>query len=154
LKEYKKYDEKLKEYLERCLVILKPDALERGLVLDIVNAFGGYDFIAKKWDKATLNQRFLEEFYPHLVNRKFFLTEFVPYMTRGNIVYGIFYGDDIVQKIRDVVGRYTDPSHCLKTTLRRRFGRSLQENTIHRSGSLKEAEKEIRILSEYLGITL
>ncbi len=144
----------MEKFIEKSLVILKPDAHERGLVLDIVNAFGGHGFIAKKWDETNLDKEFLKKFYPHLVDKEFFLEEFVPYMTRGHIVYGIFLGYNVVQKVQDVVGRYTDPLDCLKNTLRCRFGRNRQENTIHRSGSLQEAEREIKILSEYLGITL
>lgn len=136
--------------IEKTLVILKPDADERGLVIQIRDEFEKHGLIPLKWHCAMLNDDFVKKFYLQHSRKNFFKKELQPYMTRSRICYGIFSGPNIVQRIKRFVGEKTNPQECNSKTLRAKFGKSKSENTIHRSDCCESAEKEIQLLEEYL----
>jgi nucleoside-diphosphate kinase len=129
--------------MERSLVLIKPDAMERGLVGAIIGRIQaeGLRLIALRMlhmDK-TLAQR---HYAVH--KEKPFFNDLVAYITSTPIVAAVFEGEGAVEKIRKLMGA-TDPAKAAPGTLRKDYGQNLTRNTIHGSDSPENAEIEIAL---------
>lgn len=129
--------------MERSLVLIKPDAMKRGLAGAIISRLEeqGLKLVALKMlhlDK-TLAQRHYE-----LHRDKAFFDGLVAYISSAPIVAAVFSGKGAVELIRKVMGA-TDPAKAEAGTIRGDFGLDIERNTIHGSDSVKTAEEEIRL---------
>ena len=126
---------------QRTLVILKPDAMEQGLVGSILSRFEREGFAVVGAKVVQLDADILRQHYGHLVDKPFF-GSIVDYMTEAPVLIAVLEGDDIVSRVRDMVGP-TDPAAAPKGTIRGDFGENKTRNVIHASEDAAAAAAEI-----------
>ena len=128
----------------RTLVICKPDAVERGLVGEIVTRFERKGLRIVVMELRTLTPEVLGRHYEEHVEKPFF-ADLVGFMSRGPSVAMVVEGpEDTFQIVRDLMGA-TNPRKSPPGTIRGDFGISLTENLVHGSDSVAAAEREIGI---------
>lgn len=127
--------------VERTLSIIKPDAVSKNHVGDILARFekAGLKIIAARMKQLTLKQA--EGFYAIHAERPFF-KDLVKFMISGPVVVSVLEGDNAVATHRDIMGA-TDPKKAAKGTIRADFATSIDENAVHGSDSLDNAKTEI-----------
>lgn len=127
--------------IERTLSILKPDALEKGVIGKIISRFedNGLKPIAVRLQH--LSQREAEGFYAVHKERPFF-KDLVSFMTSGPVVIMCLEGENAMLKNRDLMGA-TDPKKAAAGTIRADFAKSIDANTVHGSDSLDNAKVEV-----------
>lgn len=129
--------------MERTLVIIKPDAMERKLMGEIISIYekkGLHISSIKilKPSKEIAKQHYLEH------KEKSFFKELISYITRGEVCVLIIEGNNAVRMVRKINGA-TDPIEADTGSIRGRYALSKTENTIHSSDSAESAEREIEI---------
>jgi len=129
--------------MERTLVIIKPDGVERGLIGEIISRYErkGLKIAACKMlkaDRATLEKHYIEH------KEKPFYEELISYMMRGNILVMIVEGSNAIKLARKINGS-TDPVEAELGTIRGDYANTKTENIVHASDSLEAAEREISI---------
>ena len=132
--------------MERTLFIVKPDAVERNLIGQILAHVEGAGFKVVHARMAKLTRAEAEGFYAEHKERPFF-PDLVAYMTSGPVLLTGLERADAVKKLREVVGA-TDPAQADEGTVRKRFGVDKQRNSVHASDSLPSAERELRFFFE------
>ena len=127
--------------IERTLSILKPDALQSGVIGKILTRFeeAGLKPVALKM--VHLTQQEAEGFYAVHRERPFFKS-LVQYMTSGPVIVQVLEGENAVAKNRDVMGA-TNPANAAPGTIRKLFARSIEANSVHGSDSAENAKTEI-----------
>jgi nucleoside-diphosphate kinase len=127
--------------IERTLSILKPDALQSGVVGKIIAKFeeAGLKPVAMKM--LHLTQKDAEAFYAVHRERPFFKS-LVQYMTSGPVIVQVLEGENAVARNREVMGA-TDPAKAAEGTIRKLFARSIEANSVHGSDSAENAGMEI-----------
>lgn len=129
---------------QRTLVILKPDAVRRGLVGEIIGRLerkAGWTVSAlelRALDRATLEQHYAEH-----VGRPFY-EPLVEFMLSGPVVTLVAEGERVVEGVRTLAGP-TDPIAAAPGSVRGDFGTGIRENLIHASDSGESAEREIKL---------
>jgi len=126
---------------EKTLVLLKPDAVHRNLMGDIICQFEerGFKLAALKFMQGT--EEMLKEHYGDLAKKPFF-PELVRYMMSGPIVAMVWTGLNIVPMVRSMVGA-TKPSDAAPGSIRGDFCIDVGRNLIHASDSSEAAQKEV-----------
>tara|TARA_B100001059_G_C17450600_1_gene387251 strand:+ start:111 stop:509 length:399 start_codon:yes stop_codon:yes gene_type:complete len=121
--------------------MLKPDSIEQGNMLPILNMIEAADFkiIALKYKRMTRDEA--EKFYSIHSDKPFF-NDLVSFMTRGPIVAAALEKDNAVDAFRTLIGS-TDPSEAEEGTIRKKYAKSKGENAVHGSDSDENAEIEI-----------
>ena len=138
--------------IERTFSIIKPDATERNLT-GAINALiekAGLRIVAQKRVRWTRAQA--EKFYEEHKARPLY-GELCDFMISGPIVVQVLEGDNAIAKYREVMGA-TDPAKADEGTIRKLYGRSVGENSVHGSDSAASADREIALnffLSEIVG---
>ena len=129
--------------MERSLVLVKPDAVERGLTGAIVSRLEskGLKIIALKM--LHMDKSLAERHYGIHRDKPFF-TGLVNYITSRPIVALVFEGEGTVELIRQTMGA-TDPAKAEMGTIRRDFGLNVERNSTHASDSVETAEEEIKL---------
>jgi len=129
---------------DRTLVLLKPDAVERKLVGEIVSRFEGKNLDLVAMDIRTLDADTLERHYEEHVGKGFY-GELVEFMSRGPVVALVIEGpEDTWEVVRAMMGA-TNPRTAAPGTIRGDLGILFTENLVHGSDSLASAEREIGI---------
>ncbi|MAG17997.1 MAG: nucleoside-diphosphate kinase [Candidatus Diapherotrites archaeon] len=127
--------------MERTLVIIKPDAINRGLVGEVIDRFErkGIKLVAMKM--KHLDDKILEEHYSHLVDKPFFagIKEF---MQRAPSILIVLEGRKVVDVVRKLAG-VTEGTEAMPGTIRGDFSLSVQNTIIHASDSQESAKKEV-----------
>lgn len=128
--------------IERTLSILKPDALQKGVIGKIVDRFEtqGLKPVAMKMKQLTAEEA--GSFYAVHKERPFY-GELVEFMTSGPVVIMVLEGEDAMAKNREIMGA-TNPKEAAPGTIRADFAESIDANTVHGSDSLENAAIEIR----------
>lgn len=128
--------------MERTYVMLKPDAVKRGLMGEIISRIErkGYRFADMKL--MTLTEEILKEHYAHVADKPFF-PEMVEYMTSGPVLAMIVEGENAVAGVRQLMGA-TKFEDALAGTIRGDFATSTTENLVHGSDSVENAMIEIQ----------
>ena len=127
--------------LERTFSIIKPDATERNLT-GAVNAViegAGLRIVAQK--RILMTRREAETFYAVHKERPFF-GELVEFMISAPVVVQVLEGEGAVSKYREIMGA-TNPESAAEGTIRKKFARSVGENSVHGSDSVDNAKIEI-----------
>ena len=127
--------------IEQTLSIIKPDAVERELVEKIKDEFKNSNFIIKKEKKIKLEKSDAEQFYK-VHETKPFYNDLCNYLSSGPIVVMILEKENGVTANRELMGA-TDPKNAEEGTLRKKYGISIDKNSVHGSDSLENAQKEI-----------
>ena len=126
---------------ERTLAIVKPDAVEKHLIGEIIKRYeqAGFKIMAMKMVKLTKKEA--GQFYTAHRERGFF-ESLVNFMESGTIVVMVLEGEKVIQRHRDLMG-VTDPKKADKGTIRRDFGTDIEHNVVHGSDSAEAAKFEI-----------
>jgi nucleoside-diphosphate kinase len=127
--------------VETTLSILKPDAVERNLVGKIIAHFEENGLRPVAIRRTWLSQAEAEAFYAVHAHRPFY-GELVTYMTRSPVVVMALRGEDAVARNRELMGA-TNPANAAEGTIRKLYGVSVGENTVHGSDSLENATNEV-----------
>ncbi len=128
----------------RTLVLLKPDAVERHLVGDIISRFERKGLTIAAMQLRTLNKEILAKHYEEHQGKGFY-ADLVNFMSRGPVVALVVEGpDDTWEIVRSMMGA-TNPRAAAPGTIRGDLGTIFTENLIHGSDSAASAEREIQI---------
>ncbi len=127
--------------MEQTLSIIKPDAVERNLQDEIKKNFIDNGFNIKDQKKIQISKSEAEEFYK-VHSSKPFYGELCSYLSSGPIVVMILEKDNAVLENRKLMGA-TDPSKADEGTLRKKYGISIDKNSVHGSDSVENAKIEI-----------
>ena len=125
----------------RTFTMLKPDSIEQGFMLPILNMIqdAGFNIIALKYKKMTRDEA--EQFYSIHSDKPFF-KDLIKFMTRGPIVAAALEKNNAVEDFRALIGS-TDPKDALDGTIRKKYAKSKGENAVHGSDSDENAAIEI-----------
>ncbi|PWI45488.1 nucleoside-diphosphate kinase [Streptomyces sp. ICBB 8177] len=135
---------------QRTLVLLKPDAVRRGLVGEIIGRIerkAGWSLRAlelRTLDLATLEQHYSEH------RGKPFYEPLVEFMSSGPSVALVVEGERVIEGLRALAGS-TDPIAAAPGSIRGDFGTIVRENLVHASDSPESADREIKIFFPELG---
>ena len=127
--------------MEKTLSIIKPDAVERNLIGQIVSIFEKNSLTIHSIKKIILSKKMAEDFYFVHKERPFF-NDLCTYMSSGPVVVMVLEGDNAVVKNREIMGA-TNPKDAAKGTIRSLYGISLDKNSVHGSDSKENAKIEI-----------
>ena len=127
--------------IEQTLSIIKPDAVERNLSDEIKNEFNKKNFKIIKEKKVKLEKSDAEKFY-QVHQSKPFYNDLCNYLASGPIVVMILEKENAVLENRKLMGA-TDPSKAEEGTLRKKYGLSIDKNSVHGSDSVENAKIEI-----------
>ena len=127
--------------LEQTLSIIKPDAVERNLAEEIKNEFKKNGFEIKNEKKIQLAKSDAEKFYK-VHETKPFYKDLCEYLSSGPVVVMILEKDNAIASNRELMGA-TDPKKANEGTIRKKYGISIDKNSVHGSDSIENAKIEI-----------
>lgn len=129
--------------MEKSLVLIKPDAVERNIIGEIISFYEKQNLkiTALRMLKAT-RQIAAEHYAEH--KGKPYYEELIEFITRSPLCAMVVEGENAIATVRKTNGN-TDPSKADKNTIRGTFGISKTENSVHSSDSPDNAEKEIKL---------
>ena len=127
--------------IERTLSIIKPDAVARGLIGEILRRFeaSGLKIVATRLIRLSREQA--QAFYVVHKERSFYLS-LTEYMSSGPVLVSVLEGEGAVMKNREIMGA-TDPAKAQPGTIRREWGRDVEKNAVHGSDAPETATWEI-----------
>ena len=128
--------------MEKTLVILKPDAVKRKLVGEIISRFEKKGLTINQMKVMNIEKDLAIEHYDHVKNYPIF-EDMIKYMTSGPVIVMIITGDNVISTIRNMLGK-TSCFESAPGTIRGDFGFHRFENLIHASDSIENAEVEIK----------
>lgn len=128
--------------MEKTLILLKPDAVVKGVCGQIIDRFEkrGFKIIALKM--LQLSRELAETHYQDHRNKPFF-QELVTFIISGPLIAMVISGENSIKATRTMMG-LTNPLDAVPGTIRGDFALTVRNNIIHGSDSLESAEKEIR----------
>ena len=127
--------------LEKTLSIIKPDAVERGLENEIKNQFLSNGFEITNEKKIKISKSEAEDFYK-VHQTKPFYNDLCSYLSSGPIVVMILEKENAVKANRELMGA-TNPNDAEDGTIRKKYGISIDKNSVHGSDSIDNAKIEI-----------
>ena len=127
--------------LEKTLSIIKPDAVERNLENDIKEMFKSNGFVILKEKKIQIEKSEAEKFYK-VHETKPFYNDLCDYLSSGPIVVMVLQRENAVKGNRELMGA-TDPKDAEDGTIRKKYGISIDKNSVHGSDSVENAKIEI-----------
>lgn len=127
--------------IQKTLVLLKPDALQRDLLGEIIARFErkGLKIVGMKF--VRLNDAMLDEHYAHLADKPFF-AGLKKFMMQTPVVGMVFEGFGAIEEVRKIVGS-TNPLSADAGTIRADFSMAVPSNLIHASDSVENAQAEV-----------
>ena len=128
--------------LEQTLSIIKPDAVERNLENEIKEMFKSNGFTILKEKKIQIEKSEAEKFYK-VHETKPFYSDLCAYLSSGPIVVMVLEKENAVLDNRKLMGA-TNPKEAENGTIRKKYGISIDKNSIHGSDSLENAAIEIK----------
>jgi nucleoside-diphosphate kinase len=129
---------------QRTLVLLKPDAVRRGLIGEIVGRIERKaNWTITALELRTLDRGTLEQHYAEHVGRDFY-EPLMQFMSSGPVVAMVVEGERVIEGVRALAGP-TDPIAAAPGSIRGDFGTITRENLIHASDSEGSAQREIKI---------
>ena len=126
---------------EQTLSIIKPDAVERNLSEDIKQEFKKKGFIISKEKKIKLEKSEAEKFY-QVHQSKPFYNDLCSYLSSGPIIVMVLEKENAILENRKLMGA-TDPTKAEEGTIRKKYGISIDKNSVHGSDSYENAKVEI-----------
>lgn len=126
---------------ERTLLLIKPDALQRGLLGEILARFEKKGFKLVGLKMLKMDKALAKEHYAHLVSKPFY-PDLEKFVTEHPLVAAVIEGKEAVEVVRLIVGP-TNASKAPAGTIRGDFSNSTSRNVIHASDSKETAVKEI-----------
>ena len=129
---------------EQTLIIIKPDAVKRNLVGEILSRFEKKGFTISKLKALNFTVEMAEQFYSDH-NSKPFFGELVSFITSRKVVAAVIEGENVIDTTREVIGK-TNPKDAAPGTIRGDFGIDITENSIHASDSSESFDKEVNVV--------
>ena len=127
--------------IEQTLSIIKPDAVERNLQDQIKNEFKNSGFEILKEKKIHISKEEAEKFYKVHESKPFY-SDLCAYLSSGPIVVMCLQKENAVLENRKLMGA-TNPKDAEEGTLRKKYGISIDKNSVHGSDSVENAKIEI-----------
>jgi nucleoside-diphosphate kinase len=129
---------------DKTLLIVKPDAVERGLVGEIISMAEakGFKIVDLKMLHLTLSNA---EVLYRVHRDKPFFESLTKYMASGSCVACLLEKNDAVSQLRELVG-HVDPATSPEGTIRKLFGLDVQRNAVHAADSIENAQREIGLM--------
>jgi nucleoside-diphosphate kinase len=127
--------------IEQTLSIIKPDAVERNLDNEIKEMFINKGFKIVKEKKIQIEKSEAEKFYK-VHETKSFYNDLCAYLSSGPIIVMILEKENAVLANRDLMGA-TNPKDAVDGTIRKKYGISIDKNSVHGSDSIENAKIEI-----------
>jgi len=127
--------------IERTLSIIKPDAVAKNVIGEILTRFEKAGLKVVEMQMKTLSKAEAEGFYAEHKERPFF-ADLVAFMTSGPVVVQVLEGENAIALNRELMGA-TNPKEAAEGTIRRDFAESIDANAVHGSDSAASAEREI-----------
>lgn len=128
--------------IERTLVIIKPDGIQRGVVGEIISRFEKKSLKIVGMKMIQMDKKLAKEHYAHLADKPFY-PDLEKFVTEHPILLMVAEGKEAVEVVRLIVG----PTNATKApggTIRGNFSNSTSRNVIHASDSKETADKEIK----------
>ncbi|MEI7650660.1 MAG: nucleoside-diphosphate kinase [Verrucomicrobiota bacterium] len=128
--------------MEKTLIILKPDCMERRLCGTVLARFesAGFEIHACKLSRLTSAQ--LREHYAHVADKPFY-PEIEAFMSSRPVIIAVLTGENVISRVRELLGP-TNSKVAPKGTIRGDFGTEMMRNVCHASDSPAAAEAEVR----------
>jgi len=126
---------------EQTLSIIKPDAIERNLQEEIISEFKKNDFLIVKEKKIHISKIEAEQFYKDHQTKPFY-NDLCAYLSSGPIIVMALEKENAILDNRKLMGA-TNPKEADEGTLRKKYGISIDKNSVHGSDSLENAKIEI-----------
>lgn len=130
-----------KSFMEKSLIILKPDCMRRKLVGQVISRLENAGLNPTACRIMQLDDDLLREHYAHLTHLPFF-PEIVEFMSSTPVMVMIFEGENAVERVRNILGP-TDSQKAPAGTIRGDFGLDKMRNIAHASDTKDSAEKEM-----------
>ena len=127
--------------LEQTLSIIKPDAVERNLEAEIKEMFQDKGFKIVKDKKIQITKSEAEQFYK-VHETKPFYSDLCAYLSSGPIIVMVLEKENAVSGNRELMGA-TNPKDAEEGTIRKKYGISIDKNSVHGSDSVENAKIEI-----------
>ncbi len=129
---------------DQTLIIVKPDAVKRNLVEEILSRFEKRGFSISKLKTFSFTIEMAKQFYSIHSSKPFF-DELVSFITSGNVTAAIIEGENVIDVTREIIGK-TNPKEAAPGTIRGDFGLGITENSIHASDSKESFDKEVNVI--------
>ena len=128
---------------ERSLVLVKPDAVRRGLLGEVLARFERKGLVIEALELRTMDAALADQHYADHVEKAFYppLKEF---MTSGPLAALVLTGDEVIEVVRAMIGS-TDGRKAAAGTIRGDFSLSNRENLVHASDSPESAQRELAL---------
>jgi nucleoside-diphosphate kinase len=126
---------------ERTLVLLKPDAVRRGLVGEVLSRFERKGLVLRAMELRQLDRETAQRHYVEHDGKPFY-ADLITFITGGPLVAAVIEGDEAISVVRTVVGP-TDGRKAPPGTIRGDFSLSNRENLVHASDSAESAAREL-----------
>jgi len=127
--------------IQQTFSIIKPDAVERNLIGDILKMISDSGLKIKATKMIHMDRAKAEGFYAVHSERPFF-GELVDYMISGPVVVSCLEGENAIENYRNLMGA-TNPADAAEGTIRAAFGQNIQNNACHGSDAPETAKTEI-----------
>ena len=129
--------------MERSLVLIKPDAMQRGLTGTIISRLEKEGLKLAALKMLLVDKSLAKQLYAIHTGKPFF-NGLVNYISSSPIIAAVFEGEGAVELIRKLMGA-TDPAKAEEGTIRGDFGLDIERNSVHGSDSVDNAEEEIKL---------
>ncbi|MEW5761017.1 MAG: nucleoside-diphosphate kinase [Candidatus Thermoplasmatota archaeon] len=129
--------------IEQTLVLLKPDALQRSLIGDIISIFEKKGLKITGMKLMNLSKEKAEKNYEEHKGKEFY-NELLDYITSSPVIAMVIEGRNAIAMVREIIGA-TDPLKATPSTIRGKYGLSIQKNLVHGSANLESAKREIKL---------
>lgn len=129
--------------MERTLLMVKPDGVQRGLIGEIIRRFERKGFQMLGCKLMQLTRDMAEQHYAEHAGKPFY-DRLIRFITSGPVLAMVWQGDDIIALSRGLMGK-TNPLEAAPGTIRGDFAAHTNLNLIHGSDSPESAEREIRL---------
>lgn len=127
--------------VEKTLVMIKPDAVTRGLIGEIIRRFEKENLKIVGLKMLHMSQKEAEGFYIVHQERPFY-PSLTAFMASQPIVAMVIEGEKAIERVRAIMGA-TDPAKAAAGTIRKDFARNIEQNSVHGSDSPESAATEI-----------
>jgi nucleoside-diphosphate kinase len=128
---------------ERTLILVKPDAVRRNLIGDVISRIERKGLKVIAMDLRTIDRETAQAHYAEHAGKSFF-ANVVEFITSGPVVALVAEGDRAIESFRALAGA-TDPVKALPGTIRGDYALQVAQNMVHGSDSPEAAEREIKI---------
>lgn len=129
--------------MEKTLVLIKPDAVKKNLIGEIISIYEKNGLSIEGLYKRRLDKDILAKHYEEHVNRDFY-PSLISFMLEDEVVVLKVAGSNAVQLVRDINGA-TNPAKARACTIRYIYGENVQRNVVHGSADLESAQRELEI---------